>query len=370
MTMKTRVEMRYAYQELSTPSMVPLALSIMVLLTVLFTLWDPLELAHTLNATERLAFSAFVGASDLLICYPCGVLVLYLLRDRPIHQTLVVLGVTALIVAAPCAAIMYAGYSLFHGGHAPGNGILELYAVNAMNLIWTAGLVFYVLVLRICCRNSHASKDTSASAQPLSEENPADTSRDRKTADRYVIPSPASTQGLGDEVHGLSGHAPLVVEDGSDEPAAVHAPEADANSEDASDGKKRRDPVHIRPVEAKRLLESLPETVGQDVVYVHVSGHYLDVITTAGSAIVLMRFADAVPALGSRGMQVHRSYWVAYRHIRKLVRRDYRMLLCLTDGYEVPVSRPFLPSVRDFVARLTDSRGSQRVTGASGKPAR
>lgn len=366
--MKTLMDMRYAYQELSTPSMAPLALSIMVLLTALFTLWDPLELAHTLSGTERLAFSVSVGFSDLLICYPCGVLVLYLLRYRPIHQILVVLGIAGLIVAAPCAAIMYAGYSLFHGGRAPGNGILEIYAVNAINLIWTAGLVFYVLVLRICCRNSHASKDTRASAQPPSEEKPADSSRDLKSTERDVIASPASTQGLGDEADGHSGSAPLAAGDGSDEPAVVHEPVADANSEDSSDGKKPREAVHMRPVEAKQLLESLPETVGQDVVYVHVSGHYLDVVTTAGSAIVLMRLADAVPALGSRGMQVHRSYWVAYRHIRKLVRRDYRMLLCLTDGYEIPVSRPFLPSVRDFVARLTDSGRSQRVTGASGRP--
>ena len=334
--------------------MVPLALSIMVLLTALFTLWDPLGLDHTLSGAERLAFSAFVGSSDLLICYPCGVLVLYLLRYRPIHQTLVVLGVTALIVAAPCAAIMYAGYSLFHGGRAPGNGILELYAVNAMNLLWTAGLIFYVLMLRICCRDLHASKDTNASPQPVSEKKPADTSSDRRTTDRNVIPSPASTQGLGDEAE-LPGNAPLAAMDDSGDPAVVQEPVADANSEDASDGKKRRQPVHMRPVESKQLLESLPETVGQDVVYVHVSGHYLDVVTTSGSAIVLMRLADVVPALGSRGMQVHRSYWVAYRHIRKLVRREYRMLLCLTDGYEIPVSRPFAPSVRDFVARLSDS---------------
>lgn len=368
MTMKPRVEMRYAYQELSTLGMVPLGLSIMVLLTALFTLWDPLDLAHTLSGAERMAFSAFVASSDLLICYPCGVLVLYLSRFRPMHHAVVVLGVAALIVAAPCAAIMYAGYSLFHGGRAPGNGILELYAVNAINLLWTAGLTFYVLMLRICCRDFLASKDTTASAQPVSDEKPADTSSDRRTTERNVIPSPPSIQGLGDEAEELPGNEPLAAVDESDDPAVVHDPVADANREDATDRKKRRPPVHIRPVDAKRLLESLPEPVGQDVVYVHVSGHYLDVVTTSGSAIVLMRLADVVPALGSRGMQVHRSYWVAYRHIRKLVRRDYRMLLCLTDGYEVPVSRPFLPSVRDFVAGLSSPERNQHVTGVSGRP--
>ena len=75
-----------------------------------------MDLARTLSAVQRLGFSAFVGSSDLVICYSCGVLVLYLSRFRSRHQTLALLAVTALAVAAPCTAIMYAGYTLFHEG--------------------------------------------------------------------------------------------------------------------------------------------------------------------------------------------------------------------------------------------------------------
>ena len=39
--MKPHAEMRHAYQELSTSSMLSLALSIMAVLTALFTLWTP-----------------------------------------------------------------------------------------------------------------------------------------------------------------------------------------------------------------------------------------------------------------------------------------------------------------------------------------
>ena len=51
------------------------------------------------------------------------------------------------------------------------------------------------------------------------------------------------------------------------------------------------------------------------MVYANVSGHYLQVVTTAGTCLVLMRLSDAVLALGDAGMQVHRSYWVSHRHI-------------------------------------------------------
>ena len=64
-----------------------------------------------------------------------------------------------------------------------------------------------------------------------------------------------------------------------------------------------------------------------------------------------MRLADAVDALGGLGMQVHRSYWASFKHMRRLVRREGRMLLRLTDGREVPVSRPYLKAVRAVLPR-------------------
>ena len=356
--MKAHGEMRYAYQELSTLSMLSLALSVMVVLTALFTLWDPMNLRHTLSAIQRVGFSAFVGLSDLVICYSCGVLVLYLSRFRTKHQTLAVLAVTALAVAAPCSAIMYAGYSLFHGGRPPGDGILDLYAVNSMNLLWTAVLMFYVVLLRIVRRNLLARQAGTSPAQPAPHEDYAEVSPDvQMTTGDDEMPLRAAADRLGDKGAGaIAAHAsPAIMVDDAARSADPHRPSADAHDDDAVDGNNARPRVHIRPVEAKRLLECLPDTVGQDVVYMHVSGHYLEVVTTSGSVVVLMRLVDAVGALGDRGMQIHRSYWVAYRHIQDLVRRDHRMVLCLTDGYELPVSRPFLPAVRNFTATLSDS---------------
>ena len=355
LTMKPHAEMRHAYQELSTLSMLSLALSIMAVLTALFTLWDPMDLARTLSAVQRLGFSAFVGSSDLVICYSCGVLVLYLSRFRSRHQTLALLAVTALAVAAPCIAIMYAGYTLFHEGRPPGDGILDLYAVNATNLGWTTALIFYVLLLRIGRRNPLAVKDDTAPKRASHDTDDAGLSSDRDSEDSEEMSHPTRADRLRDEGEVLSLARSLAVTvDDERRSADARQSDADAHRDDAPAGRKQRKPVHMRPVEANRLLEFLPETVGKDVVYMHVSGHYLEVVTTSGSVVVLMRLADAVAALGDRGMQVHRSYWVSYHHIRDLVRRDHRML-CLADGYEIPVSRPFLSAVRSFTAGLPDS---------------
>ena len=106
-----------------------------------------------------------------------------------------------------------------------------------------------------------------------------------------------------------------------------------------------RSPV-IESTLSGRFLDRLPEEVGRDVVYLKVNGHYINVLTTAGSAAVLMRLADAVAELGDLGLQVHRSFWVAKRHVTGVFRREGRTVVQVTGGTEVPVSRTFLAAVR------------------------
>ena len=98
-----------------------------------------------------------------------------------------------------------------------------------------------------------------------------------------------------------------------------------------------------------RFFNRLPGMLGRDVVYVSVSGHYLNVVTTAGSCLVLMRLSDAVAALGDLGMQVHRSYWVAHRHVTGIVPDGQRTMVRVTGSRELPVSRTYVATVRDAV---------------------
>jgi DNA-binding LytR/AlgR family response regulator len=93
-------------------------------------------------------------------------------------------------------------------------------------------------------------------------------------------------------------------------------------------------------------------------VYAHVSGHYVEVVTTAGAAIVLMRLSDVARALEGEGMQTHRSYWAAYHHVVRLQINDHRLVLHLTAGHKVPVSRSFRSAVRAFMANRNNRRAT------------
>ena len=106
-----------------------------------------------------------------------------------------------------------------------------------------------------------------------------------------------------------------------------------------------------------RFLDRLPPEIGRDLVCLKMADHYVEAFTTAGSALVLMRFADAVAELeGAGGLRVHRSWWVARRHVSGATRRGGRVVLRLTGGREAPVSRARLAAVR--AAGLAQARGA------------
>ena len=68
--------------------------------------------------------------------------------------------------------------------------------------------------------------------------------------------------------------------------------------------------------------------------------HYLRLHTSRGSDLILMRLVDALDELeGLAGARTHRSWWVA--------RESGRIILQLEDGVQAPVSRTYLPSLRE-----------------------
>ena len=109
-----------------------------------------------------------------------------------------------------------------------------------------------------------------------------------------------------------------------------------------------RDAGHVDEAPAPRtpFTDRLSPDADGDLVFLKSEGRYVDVHTTEGSNRVIARFADAVAPLGDVGMQVHRSYWVAHRHVTDVVKRDTHTVLILTGGREIPVSRTYLQSVR------------------------
>ncbi|MGE3370781.1 MAG: LytTR family DNA-binding domain-containing protein [Rhizobiaceae bacterium] len=103
-------------------------------------------------------------------------------------------------------------------------------------------------------------------------------------------------------------------------------------------------PAPTRPA----LLDRLP--VGRRGALSHLSmqDHYVEVHTDKGSALVLMRLADAIAeTAGVDGLRVHRSHWVAKDAVTGTTRRDGRLFLRLGGGAELPVSRGYLAGVRE-----------------------
>ncbi len=109
-----------------------------------------------------------------------------------------------------------------------------------------------------------------------------------------------------------------------------------------------------------KFLERLPAEIGRDIVYLKMSDHYVEVVTTLGRRAVLMRFVDAVAELGHRGLRIHRSYWVAYPHVEGWTRENQRTLLQLTGGHLVPVSRTYLANVRSALMGRRPPAGTTR----------
>ena len=103
------------------------------------------------------------------------------------------------------------------------------------------------------------------------------------------------------------------------------------------------------PAPAPSLLAQragLPDLAG--VLSVTAEDHYLRLVLADGrKPLVLFRLSDALPELAAHdGLQVHRSAWVARRHVAGARRDGRRWPLVLADGSEQAVSETFLPAVR------------------------
>ncbi len=82
--------------------------------------------------------------------------------------------------------------------------------------------------------------------------------------------------------------------------------------------------------------------------------HYVDVTTTLGNEMILMRLSDAIDLLdGIPGAQTHRSHWAEKAHTKTLTRVARRHQLNLSDGRTLPVSS----SYREAVEQMLDEKG-------------
>lgn len=76
--------------------------------------------------------------------------------------------------------------------------------------------------------------------------------------------------------------------------------------------------------------------------------HYTRVVTSRGQELILLRFSDAVKEVGTTsGLQIHRSHWIADRHVAELRKTNGSFSLLTNDGSVLPISRASQKSTRE-----------------------
>lgn len=101
------------------------------------------------------------------------------------------------------------------------------------------------------------------------------------------------------------------------------------------------------PRDVPAIVERLPADKRGALLALSVEDHYVQVITSRGRGLVLIRLGDAIRETQPvAGLQIHRSHWVALEAVTGVQRSEGRVLLVLASGDVLPVSRSMLPQVR------------------------
>lgn len=96
------------------------------------------------------------------------------------------------------------------------------------------------------------------------------------------------------------------------------------------------------------LLQRLELSKRGPLLSLSVQDHYVEVVTTKGTSLILMRLSDAIKETGGdTGLQVHRSHWVALNQIDKITREGDKARITLKDGRDIPASRSYIPALKD-----------------------
>ena len=134
-------------------------------------------------------------------------------------------------------------------------------------------------------------------------------------------------------------------------PQQIARPEQPEQDRSGPPGPAGADTEKVNP-DLVELLARIPVTLGRDIVALSAELHYLRVYTTKGNTLILMSFSRAVSAVGIiPGMAVHRSHWVALKHVDSLEGQGPGVMCKLVTGLTVPVSRKNRAALR---AAMTD----------------
>lgn len=99
------------------------------------------------------------------------------------------------------------------------------------------------------------------------------------------------------------------------------------------------------------FISKFAKLIGTDIIYIMSELHYIRVVTSGGETLVLNNLKDAIAELqlNFSGIQTHRSFWVAYEHIKFFKEKDGQANLTLSMGKIIPVSRRKIGEVKKFL---------------------
>ncbi len=335
----------------------------MVAALLIYAVTGAMGIDDTLGAAERLLFGGLCTMICWPVCHSVTATAFYLTRRLKPHVILIICAASILFMTIPCGAVGYTISGVFGMKAFPVSRIFINFGV------WLAAcsaVIQYTACLRARLRYTaeaalsdvHSAPQESPTAVPAKA--PHGTDETGAPKERGDGDSPATQT----HVASIKSAEDPIPEDGrlDGSPPPTEPAVAESNAFAGGDtGEDRLTSVSRAPTEPRsRFLDRLPEKLGRDVIYLNVSGHYVNAVTAEGSGVILMRFADAVAELGDVGMQVHRSYWVSYHHITGIFRRDERTIVRVTGGHELPVSRTHLSAVRALIPHIAKGGRADR----------
>ena len=312
--------MRYEYRELLTPRMVRDVLAALTAVVAVFTIIGPISTFEQLSTLRRLGYWSLWYFVAWPVCFCMSAVALYWLRDSTPRTATIGLAGATLLAAVPATGVVCTIDQLIRPECVGG---LPVTYLRVLAVLMPATLLIHFIALQ-------RVKLNGAPDRPEATERPAASSR----ADDAEVARHRCDHG----------HLPAVVRNAD----AAAAPEAGSSRQQLTGSAVRPAAgAAATPLTRPRsIFDRLPRKLGTDLIYVKVEDHYVKAFTPAGSGLILMKFADAVAELSAHGLQVHRSYWVSRRYMKRVIPKDGRTILRLTTGQEIPVSRTYLRAVR------------------------
>jgi hypothetical protein len=123
------------------------------------------------------------------------------------------------------------------------------------------------------------------------------------------------------------------------------------NNPSKDDGPRETDEV-LHPVDQKgsaqhsggNLLSALQIDRYEQIQSMSSELHYISVVSDYGKELILYSLKSAIDELPHNlGMQVHRSHWIAYSHIKTVNKKGREGHIVTLNNLTVPVSRKYMP---------------------------